>query len=143
MNVGETPAGRVTEAATALSRALDRNDYATASGLIAPGCVYEVRGERVEGSAAIIASYAGSNQWAIEHLDEVRYESVVEAPHGDTAPVLYTDYLMKAGAGWHRHRCRQHLTVGAEGKIVRIVHEDLPGEVEALDEYFARCGIER
>ena len=134
---------RVVEAATALSLALDRNDFATTARLIASDCVYEVRGDRIDGSDAIVASYAENNQWAVQHLDEVRYESVVEAPEGDTVPVLYTDYLMRAGGGWHRHRCRQRLTVGADGKIVRIVHEDLPGEMEALEDYFQRCGISR
>ena len=74
----------------------------------------------------------------------MRDASALEEPvEGDTASVLYTDYLMKVPGQWHRHRCRQHLTVGAEGRVVKIVHEDLPGEVESLERYFEACGIER
>ena len=133
----------VAQTAATLAAALDRNDFATAARLISAECRYEVRGETLIGAAAIIGSYAENNLWATQNLDEVRYESEVGEPAGDTVAVHYTDYLMKAGGGWHRHRCRQHLTVDDEGRIVRIVHEDLPGEVEALDDYFERCGIGR
>src|SRR5580765_845858 len=141
MSAAPPPAKNVAQVASTLAAALDRNDFATAASLISPECRYEVRGETLIGADSIVASYAESNQWATTHLDEVRYESEVGEPAGDTVAVGYTDYLMKAGGGWHRHRCRQHLTVDDEGVIVRIVHEDLPGEVEALDDYFERCGI--
>ena len=133
----------VTRVATALSQSLDRNDFVGAAMWIATDCVYDVRGEEIVGSAAILASYADTATWVEKVFDEVRYESVVEEPAGDTVSVLYTDYLMKVPGQWHRHRCRQHLTVGAEGRVVRIVHEDLPGEVEGLERYFEACGIER
>ena len=129
--------------ATDLARALDRNDFTAAAAWIAADCVYEVRGDLIVGADAILASYAETANWAVQAFDEVRYESEAGAPEGDTVPVLYTDYLMKVPGKWHRHRCRQHLTVGAAGKVVRIVHEDLPGEMEALEAYFQECGIER
>ena len=141
--MSDADAELVARAATALARALDRNDFAGAAECIAADCVYEVRGEAIEGAAAILASYADSARFATRHFDEVRYESEAGEPDGATVAVLYTDYLMKAGGRWHRHRCRQHLTVGAEGRVVKIVHEDLPGEVEALEAYFKECGIER
>lgn len=140
---GVTAPGQAVETATALAQALDRNDFTSAARWIAPDCVYEVRGERVLGAAAILASYAESAKWAQRQFDEVRYESDVGLPDGDTVPVLYTDNLQKAGGRWHRHRCRQHLTIAPSGLVTRIVHEDLPGEVEALEAYFAACGISR
>ncbi len=133
----------VTRVATALARALDRNDFIGAAEWIATDCVYEVRDEIIVGSAQILASYADTATWAERQFDEIRYESEVGEPAGDTAPVLYTDYLMKVPGKWHRHRCRQHLTVGGEGRVVRIFHEDLPGEKESLEAYFRECGIER
>ena len=102
MSVGPPPPDIVSQAAAALSAALDRNDFATAAQLISPDCVYEVRGEIMIGADLIIASYAASNQFAVTHFDEVRYESEVGVPEGDTVAVLYTDYLLKAGNGWHR-----------------------------------------
>lgn len=133
----------VTRVATALARALERNDFIGAAEWIATDCLYEVRGEAIAGSAEILASYAHTATWAQQQFDEIRNESEVGAPVGDTAPVLYTDYLMKVPGRWHRHRCRQHLTVGAEERVVHILHEDLPGEVDALEVYFKECGIER
>ena len=76
-------------------------------------------------------------------FDEVRYESEVGPVDGETASVTFTDYLMKAGGRWHRHRCRQEFTVDASGRITHIVHREIPGEREALDAYFAECGVER
>jgi hypothetical protein len=139
----ETTLELATRVATALARALDRDDFAGAAEWLAADCAYEVRGDVTVGSAEILATYAETSNWARSQFDEVRYESEVGAPEGDTVPVLYTDYLMKVPGKWHRHRCRQHLTVGVEGMIVRIVHEDLPGEVDALEAYFKECGIER
>ena len=133
----------VLHVANSLARALDRNDFMTAAGWIAPDCLYEVRGETVVGATAILASYADSANWAMRKFDEVRYESEVGAPDQATVAVLYTDYLQKAGGRWHRHRCRQHLTVGDAGRVVRIVHEDLAGEPESLEAYFKECGIVR
>ena len=133
----------VLRVATAVARSLDRNDFIGAADWIASHCIYEVRGEPIVGSAPILASYADSATWAQQQFDEVRYESDVGRPEGDTVPVLYTDYLMKVPGQWHRHQCRQHLTVGAEGRVVRILHEDLPGEMESLEAYFKECGIER
>lgn len=136
-------ADTVLRTATALSQALDRNDFIAAAMWIATDCVYEVRGEEIVGSAAILASYADTATWVEKVFDEVRYESAVEEPRGDTVGVLYTDYLMKVPGQWHRHRCRQHLTVGPAGRVTRIVHEDLEGEPERLEVYFAECGIAR
>ena len=110
----------VIRVATALSQALDRNDFVEAAMWIATDCVYDVRGDAIVGSAAILASYADTATWVEKVFDEVRHESVVEEPvEGDTARVLYTDYLMKVPGQWHRHRCRQHLTVGTEGRCRR------------------------
>ncbi len=133
----------VERVATALSQALDRNDFVGAAMWIATDCVYEVRGEEIVGSAAILASYADTATWVAQVFDEVRCESTLEAITGDVASVLYTDYLMKVPGQWHRHRCRQHLTVGPEGRVTRIVHEDLAGEMESLERYFEACGIVR
>jgi len=141
--MSEDSSDPVTHVATSLAKALDRNDFLGAAEWIAADCLYEVRGDVIVGAESILASYAETAHWAEQVFDEVRYESEVGAPAGDTAAVLYTDYLMKVPGKWHRHRCRQHLTVGPGGRVVRIVHEDLPGEMESLEAYFRECGIER
>src|SRR4029079_1300748 len=80
----------VTRVAMALSQSLDRNDFVGAAMYIATDCIYDVRGDEIVGSAAILASYADTATWVGKVFDEVRYESTVEEPAGDTVGVLYT-----------------------------------------------------
>lgn len=127
----------------ALARALDADDFAAARAFLAADCIYEAGGETHRGPEAILASYAAASAWASRAFDEVRYESEVGPIVDATSSVTFTDYLLKAGHRWHRHRCRQEFTVGADRRIARIVHRELPGERGALDRYFQECGIER
>src|SRR5262249_8840536 len=129
--------------ATAMARALDADDLGAAGALLADDCVYEVRDEMHRGPEATLASYGAASAMARRLFDEVRYASEVESVSASTARVIFTDYLLKAGHPWHRYRCRQAFTVGDDGRIVRIVHEEIASEREALERYFAECGIER
>ena len=127
----------------ALARALDADDLAAARTLLADDCVYEAGSGTHRGPEAIVASYGEASARARRAFDEVRYASEVGPAAGATVTVTFTDYLLKAGGRWHRYRCRQVFTVGAAGRIVRIVHREIPGEREALEAYFRECGIER
>lgn len=126
-----------------LAAALDADDFISARALLADQCLYLGATETRRGAEEIIASYADASAWAHRTFDEVRYASEVGPAAGTTVPVFFTDYLFKAGGRWHRYRCRQDFTVGAGGRIARIVHRDLPGEREALDAFFQENGIER
>ena len=126
----------------ALARALDADDLETARTLLAEDCIYETGRETLRGQDRIAASYADASARARRRFDEVRYESEVGPASGATATVTFTDYLLKAGGRWHRYRCQQAFTVGAAGRIVRIVHREFPGERQALEAYFRECGIE-
>jgi hypothetical protein len=124
----------------ALARALDADDFEAAARWISLGCEYDARGEILRGREAIIASYAASSAWGREHLS-VAYTSEVEPPIGREVPVLFTDDLGH-GERTHRYRCRQRFTVGGDGLIERIMHEEIPGEREKLEAFFRQCGIE-
>lgn len=141
--MGETQSAEVRQVVERLARALDADDLATARAFLADDCVYETGNETRRGPDEILASYAAASAWAHRVFDEVRYESTVGPVAGATATVTYTDYLFKAGGRWHRHRCRQELTVGGGGRIARIVQREIPGEREALAAYLRECGIER
>jgi ketosteroid isomerase-like protein len=141
--VGTSPPADVHEIVAAMARALDADDLDAVRALLADDCVYQVRGETLHGPEAIVASYAAASAMARRLFDEVRYESAVEGVSGTTARVAFTDYLLKAGHPWHRYRCRQEFTVGAAGRIVRIVHQEIPSERDALDRHMRECGIER
>ena len=126
-----------------LARALDADDFAGARECLDEACIYMGRDDVWRGPEAIVGSYADASAWARRTFDEVRYASEVGPASGATVPVTFIDYLLKAGARWHRYRCRQEFTVGPGGRIVRITHHELPGEREGLTAYFRECGIER
>ena len=136
-------ASEVSAIVAGLVCALDADDFPAARAFLAGDCVYETGSETRQGPDAILASCAAASAWARRAFDDVRYASEVGPASGATAAVTFTDYLLKAGGRWHRHRCRQEFTVGAGGRIVRIVHRELPGEREALEAYFRECGIVR
>ena len=128
--------------ATAFATALDGDDFTAAGRLIADDCEYDTSRESLGGRGAILASYADATTWAHATFDDVRYESEIESVTGATAIVRFTDYLVKAGGKFHRHRCRQEVTVGPAGTIVRIVHREIAGERESLEAFLVTCGIE-
>ena len=142
--MSESPSSaEVRQVVEGLARALDADDFAAARTFLASECIYETGSETHHGPEAILASYAAASAWARRVFDEVRYESVVEPAVGTAATVNFMDYLLKAGARWHRHRCRQEFTVGPGGRVVRIVHHEIAGERDAVEAYFRECGIER
>ncbi|MGH7730298.1 MAG: DUF4440 domain-containing protein [Candidatus Eiseniibacteriota bacterium] len=126
-----------------LAKALDADDFAGARACLDDACVYVGRDHTWRGPDAIMGSYAEASAWGHRTFDEVRYESEVGPGTGPTVSVTFVDYLLKAGRRWHRYRCRQEFMVGAQGRIVRITHHELPGEREGLEGYFRECGIER
>ena len=121
-----------------LAQALDADDFFAARACLAEDCVYVGLDDTCHGSEAIIASYADASAWAHRTFDEVRYASEVGLPDAATVPVVFIDYLLKAGGRWHRYRCRQEFAVEG-GRVVRITHHELPGEREGLDAYFKEC----
>jgi len=138
-----TSADAVRAAARRLARLLDEDDFPAARALLPDECVYDTARETLRGPEAIVESYRAASGWARRTFDEVRYESEVESVSGGTARVTFVDYLLKVGHGWHRYRCQQEFTVRADGRVAQIVHRELSGEREALEAFFAACGVER
>jgi SnoaL-like protein len=121
--------------------ALDRSHFDEARRYLAADCHYETGHEQLIGPDAIIASYRESAEWGERVLEDVTYESRVE----ETAvglSVLYTDRITHHGQT-QVYRCRQHLWFDDAGQIVRIVHEELPGERERLDGFLVQHGLQR
>ena len=100
-----------------------------------------MRGSVLRGADAILRSYAEATRSAHSKFDDVRYESMVEAT-GTEARIHYTD-ILQLGGHEHRHRCVQHLTFGDDRRIASIVHEDLPGETEAVRAFLEERGAQR
>jgi len=121
--------------------ALDRCDFAEAAKYLAEDCQYQLGQETLVGPDSIIGSYRASAEWGSRTLDGVVYES--EVTHdANSLDVLFIDRITHGGQT-HEYRCLQHLWLNATGQIDSILHEELPGEREKLDEFFARCGISR
>ncbi len=133
---------RAAALAADLARALDAEDYDAVGPRIAEDCVYETATAAIRGAEPIVASYATSGAWTRRTFEDVRYESRVESLDDHSAAIEFTDYLLSAGNGWHRYRCRQEFTFGDDDRVIRIIHRELPGEREALNAFLARCGIE-
>jgi RimJ/RimL family protein N-acetyltransferase len=117
---------------------LDADHFECARPMVAPDCVYDVRGETHVGRDAILASYAAATRFAHSLPCDVRYESAVHEEPGGVR-IMFTDVLSHAGRE-HRHVSLQHLTFDANGAIARIVHEDIPGERETLRTFLDQLG---
>jgi hypothetical protein len=127
--------------ARAFAAALDRSEFAEAESYLSPGCRYRIGAQELVGREAIIGSYRESDEWGRRALDQLIYESEV-ARQGDDISVLYLDRIIHHGRV-HEYRCRQHLIFNEDGQIARILHEELPGEKERLNEFFASVGVSR
>ena len=123
--------------AKALATALDHEDYPAATAQLSPACVYEIRGETIEGAEAIIASYQINGDGAKERFDNVTYESAVTPLSEGRARIDYTDIVTRAGET-HTHRCAQEVRFDADGLVTHILHIDLEDEREALAAFLAR-----
>jgi hypothetical protein len=122
--------------------ALDRSDFAEAARYLAPGCRYDTGHGELTGPEAIIASYRESDEWGRGVLDQVVFESEVQQENDGSFTVLYLDRIRLHGETLE-YRSRQHLWLNDDGQVVRILHEELPGQREALDAFFARHGLRR
>ena len=110
--------------------ALDAEAYDEAVQFLAHDCAYESPDGTLIGPEAIMASYRDNGERARSRFDEIVYSSIV-AQYGYEYVVTYTDGL-RLSDRWHEFRCRQRLRVNAEGKVVAIRHEEVPGERERL-----------
>lgn len=118
---------------------LDRDRFAAARRMMAPGCRYRFRGKTVVGADKIVGMYRASAAKGRRYLDEVRLESKIEGIRAGTVGILYTDRLRK-GRHAHVHRCRQFVKV-LNGKVVAIRHSDMRGRENALHAFFKAAGV--
>jgi hypothetical protein len=132
--------------AKAFAESLDRNDFEAVAAMLAPACRYDLTTASLTaegtlvGADAILASYRSHDARAQRLFDRVDYSSVVEAVHGNTAVIRFTDVLQKAGAT-HRYSCRQRVTIDEHGRIDTIVHEDIAEETTAVQAFMKRVGV--
>ena len=125
--------------------ALDRSNFEQAAELLRDDCEYVIRGQTIRGPTAIMAAYAQSDAWALKNLDRIEYESSTAQADdtvGSAVVITFVDRVFHQGRS-HIFTCRQLIALGPCGRIARITHEDVEGEREALDAFFASCGLRR
>lgn len=123
------------------ARALDGEDYETATRMIARECEYVSPKGTLVGPLAIVASYRDAGDWVKATLDAVDYESSVRI-EGNEVVITFVDHLAHAGRR-HTYSCEQALTISPDGSIRRIEHRELPGQREEVDRFLERAGIAR
>lgn len=128
------------EIARGFACALDTEAYDEAAALLDSGCVYDIRGDRHVGPDAIVASYRGNGDDAAEKFDGISYGSDVRRDPNRELVISFWDRIEHLGRV-HEHRCEQVLSIGKNRLIQRIVHRDLPGEVEKLASFKASLGL--
>jgi SnoaL-like domain len=121
------------EVAGRFAAALDADDFFAARLILAENCRYDVRGETFVGPASILDSYRLASDAAHREFGWLTYSHRVVRADATGATVEFTDRIERAGAE-HTFRSLQHLTI-ADGLIIAIQHEDLPGEREKLEQF--------
>ncbi|MCI0461459.1 MAG: nuclear transport factor 2 family protein [Gemmataceae bacterium] len=121
--------------------ALDADDFEAVRPLLAPDCAYDTGKETLIGPDSILDLYRANGASARTKFDRIEYASGVTGFGPDSAVILFTDRVTQGGES-HTYRCRQRLRYDANGRIVAITHEELPGEREQLLAFCARHGIQ-
>ena len=116
--------------------ALDEEDYATLATLIADDCEYVTRKGTIRGRQEVIRSYQTASALAKATVNSVTYESYVRSEPNGPMTVTFVDHLEHDGLR-HSFSCEQVVYLGAEDRVFRIVHQELPGQREALDVFLA------
>ncbi|MCZ6836603.1 MAG: hypothetical protein O7G85_12575 [Planctomycetota bacterium] len=130
------------EAANALTRALDQEDYTLAETLLAPDCRYEINDTVMNGRETIIESYRLIGDWVKATFDSYQYSSEVVPRGDDQAIISYRDQIQH---GEHEldHRCQQIIKAAPDGLIIEIRHVNLPGEPEKVKAFNKACGVSK
>ena len=122
------------------AKALDEDDFESAKAYLAQNCQYLVGKKDLHGPEAIIQSFREGSDKAKRVFDQVDYGSEILGIDGNRVTTQFTDLIQIKGQTLV-YSSRQHSEFGEDGLIVRIVHEEIPGELEALEAVLKRLGV--
>jgi hypothetical protein len=118
---------------------MDQNRFEEAVRLLSDDCKYFIGSQVLVGPEQIAASYSANYESASKRLDEIIFLSEIVELDQLRFRLCYLDRIRK-GSVWHEHRCEQ--IIKFQGKqIAEIRHVDLPGELDALQEFYSRVGL--
>lgn len=127
----------VSSAVAQFASSLDDEDYEVASACLADDCVYESPDGEITGPSAIVDSYRTNGESGRKRFDSVVYRHEVMQLGGGWYKIEFVDELL-CGQRSHVFRSNQRVRIH-NGKIVHIVHEEIPGERERLDVFLQDC----
>jgi len=122
------------------TKALDEDDFGSAKAYLARSCRYLTGKKDLRGPEAIIQSYREGSNKAKRIFDRVDYGSEILRVYGNSVIVQFTDLIQIKGQSLV-YSSKQHLEFGEDGLIIRIVHEEIPGEREALEAVLKKLGV--
>lgn len=125
---------RMKDLAVRFASLMDISNFDEASKLLADDCLYHYFEGTYVGREHIMNVYRVNEKQAAQILDEIVYTSDVEELSHNSFKVHFIDRI-RIGDNWHKHHCYQLLTFSND-QIVRIEHEEIPGEKEVLVEFF-------
>ncbi|MBC8868863.1 MAG: nuclear transport factor 2 family protein [Planctomycetes bacterium] len=112
---------------------LDAEDYQSVLSYLADDCVYESPTGVVTGPAAIVDSYKANGDSARSRFDRIEYRHQAIPLGEGWFRITFIDELV-SGQRVHLFRCNQRVFV-ENGQIVRIVHEEIPGQRDRLNAF--------
>ena len=124
------------------AKALDEDDFESAKVYLARNCQYSVGGKELHGPEAIIQSFREGSDKAKRLFDQVDFGSEILRVDGNRVTIQFTDLIQFKGQSLV-YSSKQHLEFGEDGLIVRIVHEEIPGELEGLQALLKKLGVKQ
>ena len=126
--------------AARFAKALDEDDFESAKAYLAQNCQYVVGEKEMHGPEEIIQSFREGSDKAKRVFDQVDFGSEILRIDGKNVTIQFTDLIQIKGQSLV-YSSKQHMEFGEDGLIVRIVHEEIPGELEALEAVLKRLGV--
>jgi hypothetical protein len=129
------------EIANAFVKVMDSGDYEPAKQFLANECRYNVGETIYSGPDAIIETYKSHHAFAKAAFDSVLYKSELSQKSDNEFEVIYID-IITHGSKTHVYKCRQLFYLNPQKKIIKIIHEDIPGEYERIKAFYKEIGLQ-
>ena len=129
------------EKAVQFGQSLDNDDFEKTATLLSPDCLYQIGGNCLKVPVDIVNSYKTNMIEGKKKMDKLEWgKSRVEPINENEFYVHFTDYLTHKGEEY-THRCKQKISFGENGLIIKIEHVEDKEEQNRLNDYYRQVGI--
>jgi len=127
--------------ATAFGTNLDHDNFEATKELLTTDCVYDCNGEKIIGNENIINSYETNMKEGRQKFDQLVWGKCFITPlSSDEYEVHFSDFLTHKGIT-HNYKCKQKLYINDQFLIYKIIHIELRGEKEKLNNFYQKVGL--